>query len=228
MRISASLLSCDLLNLESEIKILEEAGIDAIHIDIMDGHFVPNIAFGIDMVKQVGKITNLPLTVHLMMNNPEQFIDVISYANVDYLIIHSEGIRNVTNLFERIKSKGIGVGLAINPRTSVNETSMYLQLTDLALIMGVHPGFGGQKLIPSTLEKIRQIRAVKNNIIIGIDGGINESTVSFVNKQKPDILVVGSCLFDNPLIENSLSGSNNRDAKLNSIKGKIKILCREE
>ncbi len=217
MRISASLLSSDLLNLESEIKLLKQAGVNAIHIDIMDGHFVPNIAFGIDIVKQIGMVSELPITVHLMIDNPGQFIDVISYYNLDYLVIHSEKNRDVESLLENIKNKGIGVGLAINPQTKISDIKRYLPMIDMALVMGVHPGFGCQTLIPSTLDKIRQIKAIRNDLIVGIDGGINEKTVSLANKEKPDILVVGSYLFD-----------GDKNNKLNSVKEKLKFLCQKQ
>ena len=217
MHIAASLLSCDLLNIESEIRLLKKAGIAAVHIDIMDGHFVPNIAFGIDIIKQIAKVSDLPISVHLMIDNPEQFIDVISYYNVDYLIIHTENSRNVDDLMNRIKSKGIGCGIAINPQTQVNSVRRYLEKCDLALVMGVHPGFGGQTLISSTLKKIQQIKSIKHDIIVGIDGGINDKTISLVNKEKPDILIVGSYLFD-----------SEKENKLESMKEKIKILCQEE
>lgn len=217
MRISASLLSCDLLNIESEIKLLKEAGINSVHIDVMDGHFVPNIAFGIDIIKQIARIPDLCITVHLMMDNPEQFIDVISYYNVDYLIVHTENSRNVDALIERIKSKDIKCGIAINPQTQVSSIRRYLEKSDFALIMGVHPGFGGQTLIPSTLKKIQQIKNIKQNIIVGIDGGINANTISLVNKEKPDILVVGSYLFD-----------SDKENKLENMKEKIKILCQKD
>lgn len=217
MRVSASLLSSDLLNLEREIKTLETAGVDAVHIDIMDGHFVPNIAFGIDIVKFIGKVSSLPITVHLMVEYPEQFVDVISYSNVDYLIVHSEGNRNIEETLESIKDKGISAGLALNPQTPVSSVRRFFDLVDMFLVMGVYPGFGGQALIPSTVEKIRQIKSIKKDAIVGIDGGINESSVSFVNKEKPDILVVGSYLFD-----------NDRDDRLAGIKEKLKVLCKTE
>lgn len=217
MRVSASLLSSDLLNLEREIKTLETAGVDAVHIDIMDGHFVPNIAFGIDIVKFIGKVSSLPITVHLMVEHPEQFVDVISYSNVDYLIVHSEGNRNIEETLESIKDKGISAGLALNPQTPVSSVRRFFDLADMFLVMGVYPGFGGQALIPSTVEKIRQIKSIKNDAIVGIDGGINESSVSFVNKEKPDILVVGSYLFD-----------SDRDDRLAGIKEKLKVLCKTE
>jgi len=217
MRIAASLLSCDLLNIESEIKLLKEARIDSIHIDIMDGHFVPNIAFGLDIIKQIAKISETPITVHLMIDNPEQFMDVISYYRVDYLIVHTEGARNIDNLIERIKSKDIGCGIAINPQTKINTIRRYLEKADLALVMGVHPGFGGQTLIPSTLSKIQQIKNIKHSILVGIDGGINDKTISIVNKEKPDILVVGSYLFD-----------SRQENRLVSMKEKIKVLCQKD
>lgn len=217
MRVSASLLSSDLLNLKREIKTLETAGVDAVHIDIMDGHFVPNIAFGIDIVKFIGKVSSLPITVHLMVEHPEQFVDVISYSNVDYLVVHSEGNRDIEETLESIKDKGISAGLALNPQTPVSSVRRFFDLVDMFLVMGVYPGFGGQALIPSTVEKIRQIKSIKKDAIVGIDGGINESSVSFVNKEKPDILVVGSYLFD-----------NDRDDRLAGIKEKLKVLCKTE
>jgi ribulose-phosphate 3-epimerase len=216
MRIEASLLSCDLLNLESEIEMLTEAGVDGFHIDIMDGNFVPNIAFGIDIVRQINKISRLPISVHLMVNNSLQFVDVITHPNVNYVIIHCEKIRNIETTINQIKYRGVKVGLAINPATQVSEIKDYLYLVDLALIMGVHPGYAGQTLIPSTLSKIKQIKLINKDIIAGVDGGMNDKTVTLANKEKADILVVGSYLFDNC-----------SDDRLDCIKKKLKILCQE-
>ena len=213
MKVSASLLSSDLLNLEDEINILASAGIDALHIDIMDGHFVPNIAFGIDIVKRISEVSDLPITVHLMIDNPERFLDVISYANVEYLIVHSEGNRNFENLIEKIREKGIGIGLAINPQTQISDVREYINLVDLALVMGVHPGFGGQTLIPSTLEKIEQLRQVRKDLVVAIDGGINGDTISLINGKIPDILVIGSFLFE-----------KKKENRLENLQKKLQIL----
>ena len=218
MIISASLLSADLLNLEKEIQLLAEAGVNGLHIDVMDGHFVPNIAFGIDIIKRISNVSDIPINVHLMIENPDKFIDIVAYSNVNYIVIHSEGNRNVEKNLERIKNRGVGAGIAINPQTPVNGISRYLHMFDMALVMGVYPGFGGQALIPSTIDKIRQIKSINKNITVGIDGGINDKTVSLANKTETDILVVGSYLF-----ENYSSGD-----KLSSMKEKLNILCQRD
>jgi ribulose-phosphate 3-epimerase len=216
MRIAASILSCDLLNLESEIRILAEAGIYGLHIDVMDGNFVPNIAFGIDMIRQISKVSSLPMSVHLMVNNPWQFVDVVTHPNVKHVIIHSENNRNMEATIEKIRYRETQVGLAINPTTQVSEVRDYLQLVDLVLVMGVHPGFGGQTLIQSTLEKIKQIKSMNSKATIAIDGGINDKTAHLARRERTDILVVGSYLFDNC----------SRD-RLACIKEKLRTLCQE-
>lgn len=217
MIVSASLLSADLLNLEKEIHLLSEAGVNCLHIDVMDGHFVPNIAFGIDIIKRISNVSDMPINVHLMIENPDKFIDVVAYSNVNYIIIHTEGYRNVEKTLEKIKNSGVEAGIAINPQTQVNDISRYFYMVDMALVMGVYPGFGGQALIPSTIDKIRQIKSQHKNITVGIDGGINDKTVSLANKAEADILVIGSYLFEN------YSGD-----KLSSMKEKLKILCQRD
>ena len=216
MLISASILSCDLLNLEHELKALEEAKVDAIHIDIMDGHFVPNIAFGIDFIKEICNKTKLPVNVHLMIENPDDFINVITYSNVDYVIVHVENNRNLAKTISKIKDSGTGVGLAINPQTDIKEIDSYLKDIDMVLVMGVYPGFGGQALILKTLEKVRYLNAKKqsHNFIISFDGGINDKTIKVVNDAKPDILVVGSYLFNDGKRTTALD-----------IRNKLKTLC---
>ncbi|MDR1391273.1 MAG: ribulose-phosphate 3-epimerase [Holosporales bacterium] len=218
MHVSASILSCDLLNLETEIENLEKAGIDSLHVDIMDGHFVPNISFGVDMVKQLRLISNLPINVHLMVDNPKQFIDSISHCNVECLIIHSEIKQNIENTLKNIKRHGMDVGLAISPQTQIVEVMQYLPLVDFALIMGVPPGFGGQKLIEPVLSKIGEIRSIHHKITIGLDGGVNENTIALIKAAKPDTLVVG----------NYLLASFQKKNRLDDIKEKLKILCQRK
>jgi ribulose-phosphate 3-epimerase len=212
LRIEASLLSCDLLELGSKIDTLTKAGIDGLHIDIMDGHFVSNIAFGLDVVKQIRGVSKLPITVHLLVSDPLKFIDVVApYA--DCIIIHSEGVANVSEALKKIKGEGVAVGLAINPATEIDSIEKYLHMVDVALIMGVQPGYGGQKFIPSSLKKIRKIKSIfGDKILIGIDGGVNDKTSSVINNEKVDELAVGSYLVK----ENTVRG----------LKEKLKILCR--
>ena len=217
--VSASLLSGDLLNLESEIHSLERAGIDYLHIDIMDGHFVPNIAFGIDVVKRISEVSSLPVNVHLMIEEPQKFIDVLSYANVNFIIVHVEDNRNLENILGKIKSKKIGAGVAISPATPASAIQRFIPYMDLALVMGVHPGFSGQTLIPSTIDKIKSIKnmAQTGKIVVGIDGGINDMTAPLANAAGADILIAGSYLFD-----------NHGGDKISSMMGKIKVLCGKE
>ena len=217
--LSASLLSCDLLNLESEIKSLEQAGVDYLHIDVMDGHFVPNIAFGIDIIRRISDVSSLPINVHLMIEKPDQFIDVVAYSNVNFLIVHLEGNRNLERTISKIKNRGIGVGIALNPMTSASMVQRFVPMIDLVTVMGVHPGFGGQTLIPSTIDKIRTIKNMPEarNKIVAIDGGVNNHTALLANDAKADILIVGSYLFD-----------NNGPDKVSSMKEKIKSLCGKE
>ncbi len=213
MKVSASLLSSDLLNLEKEIEVLAEAGVSTLHIDIMDGHFVPNIAFGIDIVRQITKVSTLPINIHLMIDNPERFIDLLSSPKIGYIIVHSEGNRDIKSLFGRIKANDVNIGIALNPQTQVMDIREYLEMVDMALVMGVHPGFGGQTLIPSTLRKIKQLKDIRKDLVVGIDGGINDQTVSIVNPENPDILVVGSYLFN-----------RDKDHELQDMREKLRIL----
>lgn len=211
MRIVASLLSSDLLNLEDEIKALESAGVDELHVDIMDGHFVPNIAFGFEFVERILKITDIPVSAHLMIKNPDKFIEKFSKFQIKSLFIHSEIDFDIVPVLECMSSKGISPGIAINPETAVSDIVRYVPFIERALVMGVNPGLGGQPLIPQTILKISKLREINNALDIGIDGGVNCETISEIMKEKPDFAIVGNYLF--------LHNGEDR-----SLKDRIKIL----
>ncbi|MDR2666813.1 MAG: ribulose-phosphate 3-epimerase [Holosporales bacterium] len=214
MHISASLLSADPLNIAAEIAMLTDIGVDSLHVDIMDGHFVPNIAFGIDTVKCISENSLIPINVHLMVANPSQFIDMLVHRNVECVIIHREICGEIEEILKKIKTSGTKAGIAINPETEVCEIEAYMKLVDFVLIMGVSPGFSGQQLVTQTLNKVAKIKSIRNNVIVGIDGGINDKTAILANKEKVDILVAGSYLFD--------CATCNR---VDTIKEKLRKLC---
>ncbi len=189
--ISASILSADWSRLEDELSYLENAGVDLIHLDVMDGRFVPNITFGFKFIETLKELTNLPLDVHLMIEEPEKHIDGFIKAGSDILTVHAEATHHLQRLVSNIKEKDVKVGVAINPATPLCALDWVLEDIDLVLMMTVNPGFSGQKFIPQMLGKINQF---KGNCQLSVDGGINKTTVQKI--QGVDILVVGSYLFD--------------------------------
>jgi len=197
MKISASLLGCDFLHLEKEIKRLGDAKIDYIHIDLMDGHFVPNICLGIDIIKDIKKITDIPLDVHLMFEYPSDFLgkiaEMMEYNNNSVLTIHAESNSIIQEAIAKIKNCGLKAGIAINPTTPLEKLSPIIKNVDLILQMTVNPGYGGQKLIPETLDKIKEIKKICNNTLIEVDGGITEENFSLL--KDVDIMVVGNTLW---------------------------------
>ncbi len=198
IKVAASILSADFLHLEKEIKAVEKAGADMIHLDIMDGHFVPNISFGPDIVSYVKKASSLPLDVHLMITNPEQYIDKFIQAGANYLSFHCETAYHINRLVHKIKEKGVKAGIALNPATSLNVLDYILDDLDFVLIMSVNPGFGGQEYIKHSTEKINNlfINQQMNDIEIEIDGGINDKTGKLVRQAGANILVAGSYIFN--------------------------------
>jgi ribulose-phosphate 3-epimerase len=209
------MLSCDLLNIESEIEALVETGIDGLHVDMMDGHFVRNIAFGIDHVRQICRATSLPVSVHMMVSNPASFIDAVAHEHVESIVVHYEIGSELPEVLRLIKETGIGVGIAINPTTEVSRIVDYVGSIDTVLIMGVHPGFGGQTMVPGTAERIGCVRSVcGSSMKIAVDGGVNPSTANLVKLSEADILVAGSYLF-----------GGNSGNKVDSLKEKIETLC---
>jgi len=195
--ISPSLLSADFSILREQIELVENLGIDRLHIDVMDGHFVPNFTFGPFILKAIRKLTKSHLETHLMMSNPENYIDDFVDAGADTLIIHTEASDNIDRDLNAIKKRGVKCGLAIKPGTDEMVLKKYVDILDYILVMSVEPGFGGQKFIHSTLDKMRNIVEMRGNkeILIGVDGGVNVSTISSVYDTCIDIVVVGSGLY---------------------------------
>jgi len=200
--ISASILNSDFGNLESEIKKAEEAGVDWIHLDIMDGHFVPNISFGPHVVSICKKITDLPLDVHLMISNPDMYIRNFSDSGADYISVHIENNPNIHRTLQEISSYGKHAGIVVNPGTPMGSIFPVLHMVDYVLVMSVNPGFGGQGFLPETLVKIKKLSYELNDrnlsIPIEVDGGLNEDTAKNAKNSGVNIFVAGSFIFKNP------------------------------
>ena len=203
--VSPSILSADFANLERDIKKVENAGADWIHVDVMDGHFVPNITIGIPVVSSLRKVTNLLLDVHLMIENPEKYVEAFANAGADIITFHYEAIKDKTKTFElirKIKSLGKKVGMSIKPKTSPNDILEFLSELDLLLVMTVEPGFGGQKFIVHTLDKVRELRELITNTgsqaLIEVDGGVNLETGRQLVEVGADVLVAGNAVFKAP------------------------------
>ena len=196
--IAPSILTASFANLESTIKELEEAGADYLHLDIMDGSFVPQITFGSKIVSDIKKITSLPLDVHLMIVSPEKHIDDFAKAGADIISVHYEGNIHLHKLIMQIKSHNVKAGIVLNPHTRVDVIEPLIDDIDNVLIMSVNPGFGGQKFITNSIKKIEETKKLigQREIIISVDGGINLSTHSDVIKAGANFLVAGSAIID--------------------------------
>ena len=194
--ISPSILSADFANLERDIKLVEKAGADWIHVDVMDGHFVPNITIGSPVVKSLKSVTKLPLDVHLMIENPDKYIEAFAKAGADVITFHYEAGVNIAETIKLIKSHSKKVGLSIKPKTTPDVLLPYLNDIDMVLVMTVEPGFGGQEFMPDCAEKIKYIRQnLTKNIIIQVDGGINDKTAKICKEYGANSLVAGSYIY---------------------------------
>lgn len=196
MIISPSILSADFANLERDIKLVQNAGADWLHVDVMDGHFVPNITIGVPVVASIKKITDLPLDVHLMIENPEKYIEAFAKAGTDIITFHFEAVSDVAAIIKQIKSLGIKAGMSIKPNTPAEVVFPYLKDLDLLLVMTVEPGFGGQKFMNDCAEKIPVIKEkAHENLIIQVDGGINAETARICTSYGANSLVAGNYIY---------------------------------
>jgi ribulose-phosphate 3-epimerase len=193
--ISPSILSADFANLEADIKKVEPY-VPWLHIDVMDGHFVPNISIGVPVVKSIRKITNLFLDTHLMIENPIKYVDAFVEAGADLITFHYEATKDKTlETIEKILSKNVKIGISIKPKTSVEEIKEYIKYVDMVLIMTVEPGFGGQKFMEDCAQKITEIKKINKNVLVQIDGGINDKTAKICRDLGADSLVAGSYIY---------------------------------
>lgn len=214
IKIAPSVLSADFAKMGEEIKSVEQAGADVIHLDVMDGVFVPNITFGIKMVADVRRITSLLLDCHLMIVHPEKYVKDFAKAGADYITVHYEACgENLKDTLLLIKENNVKCGLVINPDTPVEKIENLIPLCDMVLVMSVFPGFGGQKFIADVLDKCRAIRKIidENNLdcLLEIDGGINADTAKSAREAGCDVLVAGSAVF----------GASDRVAAISSVRG---------
>jgi len=191
-----SLLQCDFTNLERDIRRLEAAGVAGLHLDVMDGHFVPNLTYGMPIVAAVRRLTDLPLDVHLMISEPHKYVQAFIEAGADLLTIHTEVAGDIGLTLESIRSGGCGVGLALNPATDLKVAEALLPLCDLVLIMSVNAGFGGQAFNPVALDKLRVLRnRLAPDVLLEVDGGVNLSTIRDCAQAGATLFVVGSAIF---------------------------------
>ncbi|MBP7254555.1 MAG: ribulose-phosphate 3-epimerase [Negativicutes bacterium] len=209
IKVAPSILSADFSKLGEEIIKIDQAGADMIHIDVMDGHFVPNLTLGAPIVKALRTVTKLPFDVHLMINNPENLIDDFIAAGADIITIHIEAANHLHRLVQKVKSSGVKVAVSLNPATPLNTLEEILPELDMVLLMSVNPGFGGQSFIPATLNKIARLKemidAKKLKIDIQVDGGINLETAPKVIKHGANILVAGSAVYGSNDIKGTIA-----------------------
>lgn len=213
--IAPSILSADFSKLGEEVKAVEAAGADWIHADVMDGHFVPNITIGPLIVEAVKRVTALPIDVHLMIENPDNYISAFAKAGASWISVQVETCVHLNRTVQLIKENGVRAGVVLNPSTPVDTVKWILEYVDYVLIMSVNPGFGGQAFISNSLNKIRSLRRLIQdkglNTLIEVDGGVNEETITDVSEAGTDVFVAGSAIF----------GSRDYQKTIHSLRKKI-------
>jgi ribulose-phosphate 3-epimerase len=216
-KIAPSILSADFTRLGEEIRAVEQAGADYIHIDVMDGHFVPNITIGPFIVEAVRRVTTLPLDVHLMILNPDQFIDDFAKAGADLITVHVEAVAHLHRSIQYIRKAGAKPGVSLNPATPLDTLEYVLEDLDMVLIMTVNPGFGGQAFIPEVVPKIRRLKEMLDErglkVDIEVDGGIGPETIGLVSSAGGNVFVAGSAIFH----------SDDYAATIKQMRDKIKV-----
>jgi ribulose-phosphate 3-epimerase len=199
IELAPSILSADFARLGEQVRAAGDGGAAVIHVDIMDGHFVPNLTMGPPLLRSLRKVTKLPLDCHLMIENPDQFIPDFADAGADWMSVHQEACRHLNRTLHLIKSHDCLAGVVINPATPVDTLAEVLDIVDYVLVMSVNPGFGAQKFIPSTLHKMRRLAQIRSerrlNFRIEVDGGVSQETVADVVRAGAEILVAGNAVF---------------------------------
>lgn len=210
IKISPSILAADFSDLKSEIKKIDAAGADMVHIDVMDGLFVPNISFGLPVIKAIRRCTNLLFDVHLMIKSPERYIKEFKAAGADIITVHAEATDHLHRTLQSIKASGAKAGVALNPGTDPSAIKYVLSETDMVLVMTVNPGFGGQKFIGEMTKKVAEVRAMAPGLDIEVDGGISSDNIDLVTRAGANVIVAGSAVFNAPCAKDEIENMRRR------------------